>query len=152
MDTLTVKLTVFHLPPNYTCDGEDISPAIQVEGIGPDVKAMVIMMVDATAAGGGSFTHWLFWNVEPARIIPENIPADPVVTFPIAGVQGKNDFGFTGYSGPCPPKGAEHRYDIKVYGLSSQIDLPPGSDRKALAAAMAGKVVSFGQGDVIYGS
>jgi Raf kinase inhibitor-like YbhB/YbcL family protein len=151
MDILVVKIPVLKLPPDYTCDGEDRSPAIQVEGVGPRVRSMVVMVIDATVNSGGSFTHWLFWNVEPARLVPENVPKEPLVQFPIAGVQGKNDFGSIGYSGPCPPKGSEHRYDIKVYGMDTLIALPPGSDRKALAGAMGGHVIAFGQTSVSYG-
>jgi Raf kinase inhibitor-like YbhB/YbcL family protein len=41
------------------------------------------------------------------------------------GFQGKNDFGRTGYGGPCPPKGEEHRYFFRIYALKKK--LPPES-------------------------
>jgi Raf kinase inhibitor-like YbhB/YbcL family protein len=33
-------------------------------------------------------------------------------------MQGRNDFGFPGYGGPCPPVGSPpHRYIVTVYAL-----------------------------------
>lgn len=42
-------------------------------------------------------------------------------------VEGRTDFGSTGYGGPCPPEGDEpHRYVFTVYALDvPTLDLPP---------------------------
>lgn len=151
MENLVVTLVTTTLPPNYTCDGEDKSPAIQVGGVSPAVRSLVLMMLDASAGKDGPVVHWLFYDVEPARIIPEKVPPEPRVAFPIAGSQGKNDFGSVGYRGPCPPGGTEHRYDIKVYGMDTVLGLPPGCDRGTLARAMGGHVIAFGQTSVQVG-
>jgi hypothetical protein len=49
-------------------------------------------------------------------------------------VQARNDFGTTGYGGPCPPQGARHHYEITVYALD--ID-KLGVDKDASPAAVA---------------
>ena len=36
--------------------------------------------------------------------------------------QGKNDFGKTGYRGPCPP-GGTHRYYFKLYALDTTLSI-----------------------------
>jgi phosphatidylethanolamine-binding protein (PEBP) family uncharacterized protein len=37
------------------------------------------------------------------------------------------------------------RYQFKVYGLDSMLELPAGSDKHALVAAMKGHVLQFGE-------
>jgi len=41
------------------------------------------------------------------------------------------------------------RYQFKVYGLDAMLDLPAGSDKHALIAAMKGHVLQFGHTEAI---
>ena len=82
-----------HIPPKYTCEGENINPPIEISDIPEDTKTLAIIMEDPDAPAG-DFTHWLSWNISPAEEITENTNQ---------GVSGINDFGKTGYAGPCPP-------------------------------------------------
>lgn len=104
--SLTVKSAFENggkIPAKYTCDGEDISPPLYIEGLREDVKSLVIICEDPDAPMG-VFTHWIAWNVEPTSEIPENVPKTKFVDEPKM-VQGRNDFGKVGYNGPCPPSG-----------------------------------------------
>lgn len=149
---ISVEISVLKLPYNYTCDGDDISPAITLGGVDPAVtKSLALIVNDPDEPGGGDFTHWLIWNIEPVRIIPEAIAKEPEVSFPFAARQGKNSFGRIGYSGPCPPKGRDHRYEFKVFGLDAVLDLQAGAEKKALLKAMEGHVVQYGETYVLYG-
>jgi Raf kinase inhibitor-like YbhB/YbcL family protein len=56
--------------------------------------------------------------------------------------QGKNDFGKTGYGGPCPPRGKPHRYFFKLYALDEVLSLAPGLSKKALLKAIEGHVLA----------
>jgi phosphatidylethanolamine-binding protein (PEBP) family uncharacterized protein len=126
MEELKVKISVKVLPNDYTCDGQDISPEIDVGGV----------------------------NVKIAKslaIIPEKIPKTPVVTFPLKLVQGKNSFGKIGYNGPCPPHGQTHRYFFKVYGLDTELSLAAGATKDQLVRAMEGHVIQYGETFVTYG-
>ncbi|NNL43693.1 MAG: YbhB/YbcL family Raf kinase inhibitor-like protein, partial [Desulfobacterales bacterium] len=58
--------------------------------------------------------------------------------------QGTNDFGKTGYGGPCPP-GGTHRYLFKIYALDTILDLPAGIDKKQLLKAMEGHIIDQAQ-------
>jgi len=152
MEALKVKISVKVLPNNYTCDGEDISPEIDVGGVNTAIsKSLAIIVNDPDAGGGGGFVHWIAWNVELVKMIPEKIPNTPEVTFPLAALQGTNDFGNIGYNGPCPPQGQTHRYFFKVYGLDSQLSLPAGSTKDQLVKSMQGHVVQYGETYVTYG-
>ncbi|QSZ68155.1 YbhB/YbcL family Raf kinase inhibitor-like protein [Methanofollis aquaemaris] len=149
---LSVEIAVLKLPPNYTCDGEDVSPAISLGGVDIErTKSLALVADDPDSPGGGGFTHWLIWNIEPVRIIPEAIAKDAEISFPFSARQGENSFGKIGYSGPCPPRGEQHRYQFRVFGLDTELDLPAGASKKALLDAMNEHVVQYGDTYVLYG-
>ncbi len=149
---LSVEISVLKLPYNYTCDGLDHSPAITIGGVDVEkTKSLALIVNDPDAPHGGDFTHWAIWNIEPVRIIPEAIPKDAEVSFPFEARQGTNSFGKIGYNGPCPPRGEQHRYDVRVYGLDSMLDLPAGADKKSLQEAMKGHLTQYGETYVLYG-
>ncbi len=152
MEDLKVKMSVKILPVDFSCDGRDISPEIDVGGVNAQIsKSLAIIVIDPDAPGGGGFIHWIAWNMELVRIIPEKIPATPVVTFPLKAVQGKNSFGKIGYNGPCPPRGQTHRYIFKVFGLDTNLDLVAGATKDQLVRAMEGHVVQYGETYVTFG-
>jgi Raf kinase inhibitor-like YbhB/YbcL family protein len=152
MEELKVKISVKILPSNYTCDGQDISPEIDVSGVNTKIsRSLAIIVNDPDASGGGGFVHWIAWNMELVRMIPEKIPKTPVVIFPLKAVQGKNSFGNIGYNGPCPPRGQTHRYFFKVYGLDTELSLRAGATKDQLVKAMEGHVVQYGETYITYG-
>ncbi|MEM2727055.1 MAG: YbhB/YbcL family Raf kinase inhibitor-like protein [Archaeoglobaceae archaeon] len=145
---ISVPFSVF--PPQYTCDGEDVSPPIEIYGVAENAKSLAII-VDDPDAPFGVFTHWLIWNIPPETTeIPKNIPKDPVVEKPIEAVQGTNDFGKVGYNGPCPPSGV-HRYRFKLYVLDTLLDLEPGASKSELENAIKGHILQFAVFEAGYG-
>lgn len=136
--TLKVYSTVFshkgHIPPEYTCDGKDINPPLEISDFPDGTKTLALIMEDPDAPRG-VFDHWLVWNISPNEAIAEQ-------TNP--GISGINDFGKTGYGGPCPPSGV-HRYFFKIYALDTKLDLPAGADKKALLEAMTGHILAEGE-------
>ena len=85
------------------------------------------------------------------KLIPEKIPQDLEVIFPLRAVQGPNSFGTIGYAGPCPPHGQTHRHFFKVYGLDAELDLAAGATKDQLITALSGHVVQYGETFVTYG-
>ena len=126
------------IPSKFTCDGADTSPPLQIADIPSEAKSLALI-VDDPDAPSGLFTHWLVWNIPPQTSSVREGSAPK-------GVQGTNDFGKSGYGGPCPPSGT-HRYYFKVFALDRELDLPFGAKRGQLDAAMKGHVVA--QGDLI---
>ncbi|WP_456474947.1 YbhB/YbcL family Raf kinase inhibitor-like protein [Candidatus Pyrohabitans sp.] len=145
---LEVKLEFSQFPARYTCDGEDISPKIEICKL-REARSIAVILDDPDAPLG-TFTHWLIWNIEPVGVIPESVPREGVVSRPIGAVQGKNDFGKVGYGGPCPPKGKPHRYFFRVYALDTRLELEPGSGRRELERAMEGHVLQYGEAMATY--
>ena len=122
------------IPSRFTCDGENISPPLDIDQIPKDARCLVLI-IDDPDAPGGSFVHWLVWNIPVKHHLPEN---------EIHGVEGLNDFRRQHYGGPCPPQGT-HRYFFKMYALDSLLDLPRNTRREQLESAMNDHILAFGE-------
>lgn len=149
-EILEVKLGFESFPEMYTCEGENLSPPVEIGGLDESVASIAMILEDPDAPRG-TFVHWLIWNLEPSEAVPEGIPAEGEVLNPPGAVQGTNGFGLIGYYGPCPPQGPAHRYVLKVSGLDARLDLPPRSGRSDLEAAMEGHVITSGEALATYG-
>jgi Raf kinase inhibitor-like YbhB/YbcL family protein len=121
------------IPSKYTCDGTDILPPLRISDVPSGAKSLAIIMDDPDSPSG-DFLHWTAWNILPANTEIAEGKA------PGGAVEGKTDFGKTGYGGPCPSRG-EHRYVFHLYALDTVLDLTPGADRSKLEAAIAGHVL-----------
>ena len=122
------------IPTRYTCEGEDISPELSWREAPQQAKSFVLILHDPDAPRPGGFTHWVLYNVPPTLgSIEENVPRQEVVAG--LGLQGKNDRGKIGYTGPCPPTG-KHRYFFRLFALDKALELPPGAGPQQVTAAM----------------
>ena len=125
-----------NIPSKFSCDGANTSPPLQISDVPSEAKSLVLI-VDDPDAPSGLFTHWPVWNISTqTSIIAEGSTPK--------GVQGTNDFGKSGYGGPCPPSGT-HRYYFKIFALDRELDLPFGAKRGQLDAAMKGHVIAQGE-------
>ena len=130
------------IPPEYTCDGQGISPPLQWEPV-PEGTASIALICDDPDAPMGTFVHWVLFNLPAGTSELEgNFPDGE--TLPNGARQGITDFGKVGYGGPCPPSGT-HRYFFKIYALDAMIDLVSVVDKPALLEAMEGHILSQGQ-------
>jgi len=148
MDPIVVSLDFLEFPPTHTCDGADTSPRIRISGL--MAESVAVMAVNPFQPSCCSFCPWLIWNLPAENEIPAGIPPQEVVSAPVTAVQGINDFGKIGYSGPCPPSGATHRYTFKVYGLDAVLSLPPGATKAELIGAIRGHVLQYGETAALY--
>jgi Raf kinase inhibitor-like YbhB/YbcL family protein len=130
------------IPMKYTCDGDDASPPLVIDGL-PNGTAAVTLICDDPDAGKPNFTHWVLFNLPPtARTLREHLPATPQL--PDGTCQGVNDFGTVGYGGPCPPRGAHH-YRFTAFALDAPLKVPASSSRSEVEAAMKGHVLGHAQ-------
>ena len=127
-----------NIPSKFTCDGADTSPPLQIADVPSGAKRLALI-VDDPDAPSGLFTHWMVWNISPqtGTVGEGSTPK---------GIDGTNDFGKSGYGGPCPPSGT-HRYYFKIFALDRELDLPSGAKRGQLDGAMKGHVI--GQGELM---
>jgi len=121
------------IPSKYTCDGENLSPPLEISGVPEGAKSMVLIMDDPDATHG-LWVHWVLWNISPdTKEIPEN-------SVPAGAAEGMTSFGKPGYGGPCPPSGT-HRYFFKLCALNKKLELSPSAEKVELEEVMAGQVL-----------
>jgi Raf kinase inhibitor-like YbhB/YbcL family protein len=136
--TLTVSSPEFeheaYIPIKYTCEGKNTNPPVNIKDIPKDAVSLVLIMDDPDAPGG-TFDHWIVWNIQPTQtIIEDSVP----------GIAGKNSRGQKNYMGPCPPTGT-HRYFFKVYALDTSLDLDDNADKKMVERALKDHIVAYGE-------
>lgn len=125
------------IPERYTCDGEDVSPPLEVSET-PEAESAALIVEDPDAPTEEPFVHWLLWNLPPdIEAIPEGIPREQTVEQLDGAVQGTNDFGAVGYRGPCPPVGdGPHSYEFTLQFLETSLDLEPGAGAESVRSAL----------------
>ena len=131
------------IPPKYTCEGADISPPLQWNGIPHGAKSLALICDDPDAPVG-TWVHWVLYDLPvTATDLPEKLPASETLSF--GGKQGINDFKRVGYGGPCPPPGKAHHYYFKLYALGADLPLSPRATKQELLRAMEGHILAEAQ-------
>lgn len=140
------------IPVEYTCHGDNVSPALDWRGVPAAARSLVLVMVDPDTTPAG-FVHWLVYDIPPDSGGLEPFQTDRD-TLDNGAVQGANSFGQfgqattpggapisgIGYAGPCPPNA--HRYQFLLYALDTTLDLEPGAQLSAVVAAMGDHVLA----------
>ena len=193
-ETSTVEITsdvfsrIRRLKIEYTCPkqrnlnqqgewevGLDKSPPMMFSGVPEGAVSLVLIMddpdvIEPEADILQAKVHWVLWNLPPDTT---ELPVHLATTTELAMLgpnvrQGTNDYGNTGYTGPCPTLSTlsisqsggtydpmshiytgipvlPHGYAIKVYALSKELDLPSGATKDELLEAMDGHIVAGGE-------
>ena len=139
--TIPITSTAFKegdkIPRIYTCDDQNVSPPLAWTNVPTNTVSLALIMDDPDAPSG-TWVHWVLYN------LPKN-------TTGLAqgknegGTEGKNDFNKLGYGGPCPPRGSNHRYYIKLYSLDIMLELKSGATKAQVESAMRGHILAQGQ-------
>jgi len=130
------------IPARYTCEGDDVSPALEWSGVPASAAGLALIMDDPDAPDPKSpkmtWVHWVLYNLPAtASGLPEGVdPAD----LPAGTLQGLNDWKRTGWGGPCPPIG-RHRYFFKLYALDVVLPDLHEPTKAKLEAAMDGHIL-----------
>ena len=125
---------------DYSCSGADVSPPLAWSGVPTSAKSFALIVEDPDAPGG-TFIHWVAYNIPAARTsMPQGVARAGEIEG--GGRNGMNDFGNFGYNGPCPPRGSVHHYHFRLFALDSELNPGEKVDAAALEAAMKGHVVA----------
>jgi Raf kinase inhibitor-like YbhB/YbcL family protein len=120
------------IPSEYTCDGADRPLPLAWTGV-PDGTAEFALVMDDPDARG-----WVHWVVVG---IPASATELGGGKLPEGAIEGQTSFGRRGYGGPCPPSGT-HRYEFKLYALSSPLGLKGTPTADAVRAAAAERTLA----------
>ena len=124
------------IPHQFTCKGQNINPPLNIVGVPPDAKSLALIMHDPDAVSG-DFVHWIAWDLPASTdsIAPSSVP--------VGAIQGLNDSGKSGYTGPCPPAGTgTHHYKFELYALNTNLGLSGNSKRDDLKEAMRDHIIN----------
>jgi Raf kinase inhibitor-like YbhB/YbcL family protein len=108
------------IPVRFTCQGQDVSPPLRLSGVPRASRELDLVMRDPDAPGG-NFVHWRLTAIRP---LTQELAAGQT---PPGAKPGRNDFGTTGYRGPCPPAGRAHHYVITVTATAGAAVLGQGT-------------------------
>ena len=131
------------IPSKFTCQGENVNPELNIDGIPENTISLVLIMDDPDipneikqSRGIEKFDHWVVFNMPKTTLkIEENS---------VVGTQGKNSAGDNKYTGPCPPSEFEprkHRYFFKLYALDANLELEDSSNKEDVEKAMEGHII-----------
>ncbi len=145
--TITVSSAAFKnnfpIPVRFSCQGENLSPALAWSGAPEGTKSFALLCEDPDAPHG-TYYHWVIYNIPASeRGLAENIVRkDPL---PNGTRQGVNSAQQLGYSGPCPPPGKAHHYHFRLFALDTQLNIPGEVTHERLESAMQGHIVAEGE-------
>jgi len=140
---------------NFGCTGKNISPELHWSGVPEGTKSLALTVYDPDAPTGSGWWHWIIFNIAPRTTgLPANAGDVDAHLAPAGSVQGRTDYGSTGYGGPCPPPGDKpHRYIFTLFALDvARLDLDAnasaamvGYNLNAHAIGKASMTVLFGR-------
>src|SRR5262245_5042142 len=130
------------IPARFTCEGEDVSPALAWTGVPATARSLALIVDDPDAPDPRvpktTWVHWVLYDLPvsasglPQRVEPRDLPSGTR--------EGLNDGKRTGYGGPCPPIG-RHRYFFKLYALDAELPDLKRPTKAQLEKAMEGHVL-----------
>jgi len=143
--SLTLKSPAFaprgEIPAVHTCEGKDVSPALEWSGLPANTKSLALIVDDPDApdpkAPMMTWVHWVIYDIPPNA----TGLGEAVRTLPAGTREGLNDWRRTGYGGPCPPI-CRHRYFFKLYALDRMLGDLGKPNKAKLEKAMEGHVLA----------
>ena len=132
------------IPARHTCEGGDVSPPLAWSGAPAGTKSLALIVDDPDApdpaAPQRTWVHWIVYALPAGSSgLPEGAGRAPP-----GAHDGRNDWGRSGYGGPCPPVG-RHRYFHKLYALDAMLPDLGQPTKAALEKAMKGHVLAEAQ-------
>ncbi|MDQ6793962.1 MAG: YbhB/YbcL family Raf kinase inhibitor-like protein, partial [Chloroflexota bacterium] len=90
------------IPRNFSCDGANVSPALEWEGVPDGAAALALIVDDPDAPTEEPWVHWVIYNIPPTPDgLAEGVPRDANLPSLGGAVQGVNTWKTTGYRGPA---------------------------------------------------
>ena len=113
------KLPNRHVFNGMGYDGDNISPHLMWDDVPAGTKSFVVTCYDPDAPTGSGWWHWTVVNIaQQVTGLAAGAGDKNNAKLPAGAIQGRNDFGYAGFGGACPPAGDKpHRYRFTVWAL-----------------------------------
>ena len=125
------------IPEEYTCDGQNISPPLEISEVPKQAKSLVLIMEDPdvpkSIRADCMWDHWIVFNISPNITKIEEGQNPP-------GKLGITTSNKTAYQGPCPPD-KQHRYFFKLFALDAELGLNQGVSKMRVLESMQGHII-----------
>ena len=122
------------IPPEYTADGEGVSPPLEWRGVPMNAEAVVLMIEDADDWTPDSRLNALAWD------LPGSDASLPEGALPCAAGATLS----ATYLPPDPPPGGPHRYAFQVFALDTVPRFESRPGRAELLDKIKGHVLAKG--------
>lgn len=141
-----------HVFGGFGCSGANRSPSLSWSAVPAGTKSIAVTMYDPDAPTGSGWWHWVVYNL-PASTTGLAAGVGSGVGLPAGAVQGRTDFGTTGYGGPCPPVGDKpHRYVFTVFVLKAEkLELPADATAAMVGFNLNANAIARAQFTAFYG-
>ena len=105
------------IPFRYTCEGDQLSPALEFDNIPLGAVELAVHVVDLETG----FVHWIVSGLDPS------LPGIDEGELPSDAVLANNGDDEAGWAAPCPDEGP-HTYAFTLHALANPIELGPGAE------------------------
>ena len=144
---LKAGFAVRNLFRGFGCQGGNVAPTLEWSGVPRGARSLALTVYDPDAPTGSGWWHWFVADLPPTtrRLSGGRLP--------VGARAIRNDFGTSGYGGPCPPAGdPPHRYVFTVYALDlPKIGVPADATAARAGFAMRGHTLAKASMTVRYG-
>ena len=131
-------VTGWPLPATAGADFGNKSPPLRWTSVPEQARSLALIVEDPDAPTVKPFVHWLIWNIDTS--------VTELKTGARFAVEGRNSTLRKGFAGAAPPRGDRpHRYHFQLFALDRLLELPAGTGRGKLLAAMRGHVLASGE-------
>jgi Raf kinase inhibitor-like YbhB/YbcL family protein len=138
---------------DFGCQGRNVSPPLRWSGAPGGAKSFAVTMYDPDARVGSGWWHWAIYDIPAAVTALPPGAGNPGGELPRGAAQGRTDFGFAAYGGPCPPPHDKpHHYILTLYALDIEhLGLPAGAAAREVEAAAKAHSLAATSFTALYG-
>jgi Raf kinase inhibitor-like YbhB/YbcL family protein len=136
------------IPPQYTADGEGLSPPLEWHGVPMNAEAVVVLIEDADSPTPRPLVHAIVWDLPGSDAsLPEGaLPSARAADNSAASQHlGRNSALSATWLPPDPPPGhGAHRYVFQVFALDCVLRFESRPGRTELLDRIKGHVIAKG--------
>jgi Raf kinase inhibitor-like YbhB/YbcL family protein len=146
--TLTSPAFVDHasIPPQYTADGEGLSPEIDWNGVPPSTTSLALIVEDADSPTPAPLVHAIAVDIDPKRkLLQEGELQETDQGRNTALSLGRNSYLRQAWLPPDPPPGhGVHRYAFQLFALAEGEPFKDAPGRQELIEALRKRAIASG--------